>query len=121
MNTDLPIEALTRLLSDKPELAAALRGAATPDAAAETLARVAAENGIAVDKADLLAFHAERAGQANAALSDADLDHVAGGDAVDAVVFSFLTMGLGCAVASIEGATGPDQDCGKRLRRVTFG
>lgn len=77
MTIALPLEELTRLLSEKPELAAALGRAASVEEAAGTLARAAAQRGIAVDTAQLAALLAEK--PAPGALSDDDLDRINGG------------------------------------------
>lgn len=108
MSTTLPIDDLTRLLSEKPELVEALRGAASPEDAAEMLASAAKENGIAVDKAQLAAFHAEHAGSANAKLSDADLDNVAGGVSGEGILFSIISGGIGCLAVSLAATIGCD-------------
>ena len=77
MTAPLPIEALTRLLSEKPDLLAALQAAGGADAAAGILAAAAAEQGIAVDR-DTLAAHLAKRDIAGA-LSDEELDRVSGG------------------------------------------
>lgn len=111
MTSNMSIVALSRLITESPDLATALQAAASPAEAIEILVKAGSENGVAVDKAALTAHFAEQA--ASAKLSDADLDQVAGGSA-QGVFYSFLTVGIGCIVVSIKAAQAQG-DCGKAL------
>ncbi|WP_146214727.1 hypothetical protein [Azospirillum thermophilum] len=115
MAASLPIDDLTRLLSGKPELAAALNGAATPQAAAELLADAARGNGIAVDPAALAAFYRQQAAGPGGTLSDDDLDRISAGGVGTAVLVSIVTFGIGCAVVSLK-AQAARNDCGEALK-----
>jgi len=116
MTTTLPIEDLKRLLSEKPEVAAPLRGVSDPDEAAGVLARVAADHGIAVEAAAIAAALRERLASAPPALSDAELDRVAGGlTREEGIILSVLTFGLGCAVASFSALDNPYATCNEIL------
>ena len=90
---------------------------ATNDAAqaAALIAQAATESGINVSEAELAA-HFEHASAAakNQALSDQQLEAVAGGwSKDDSMIFvSFLTFGIGCMVASIvQDAKGNRNSC----------
>lgn len=107
MTMPSPIEDLARLLSEKPELVTAVQGAASAEAAAETLIRIAAEHGIAVDKARLADHCARMATPAGGALSDEELDHVSGGmNRTEFIIMSVFTGGLGCMIHSAVAAGG---------------
>lgn len=115
MTANLPLEKLSRLIAEKPELAAALKAVSSPAAAAELLYKAGQENGVAVDRDALAAYLTERtAAAANGKLSDADLDQVAGGGVGGAILASIVSLGLGCAGVSLVTAAGGG-DCGKML------
>ena len=113
MTPKAQMDALARLVADKPALAASLQSAPTSGAVADILEKAAQENGLDIDKTALAALLAEQTAAAGAKLSDADLDQVAGGGAMG-VFYSFLTVGVGCIVVSIKAAQAHG-DCGKAL------
>jgi hypothetical protein len=80
---DGPATVLSRLrdvLSREPDLAEEVRKAGTPEAAAETLARIGALRGIATDAAELRTHVARLvAAKTSGQLSDETLDTVVGG------------------------------------------
>lgn len=108
------IESLSRLVAEKPGLVAALQAVDSIEKAVEILAKAGAENGVAVDKAALAAHLAEQVKRADARLSEADLDQVAGGGIGGAIATSIVTLGVGCAMGSLVSAIG-GRDCGKTL------
>ncbi|WP_146214726.1 hypothetical protein [Azospirillum thermophilum] len=114
MTASLPIDDLTRLLSEKPEVIEALKGAATPQAAAALLAGAARDGGIAIDPAALAAFYQEQVAASGSALSDDDLDRISAGGVVDSVFMSIFTLGIGCLVVSIQANNKPGK-CGSAL------
>lgn len=103
------LSALQELMAQNKELLAQVQ--ATDDAAqaAAIIADAAAKNGIQTIEAEL-AKHFEEASKAasNQALSDQQLEAVAGGLDDDAVMvlMSIFSLGLGCAVTSIIQGTG---------------
>lgn len=107
MTVSLPIDDLTRLLAEKPGVIEALKGAATPQAAAELLAGAARDGGIAIDPAALAAFYREQVAASGGALSDEDLDRISAGGVVDSVFMSIFTLGIGCLVVSIQANNKP--------------
>lgn len=101
MISDAQIENLARLVAAKPELAATLQNTRTPDAVAAVLVKAAQENGLSVDEPALRALLAEQTAAGSAKLSDADLDQLAGGSAMGAVLMSLVTAGVICIAMSI--------------------
>lgn len=110
----LPETTLTQLqilMQQDPALRAKVQGAADADQAAGQIAAAASANGMAVSEADLKRYFAQ-ASQAtpNQALSDAQLEAVAGGftqdDQAMLIFASIFTLGICCAVVSISQATG---------------
>lgn len=101
MSLETQMEALARIVAAQPDLAAALQNAAAPDDVADILEKAAQENGLDIDKTALAALLAEQAAAAGAKLSDADLDLVAGGGAMGAVLVSFVTAGIVCIAMSV--------------------
>lgn len=100
MTPEAQMDALARLVADKPALAASLQSAPTSGAVADILEKAAQENGLDIDKTALAALLAEQTAAAGAKLSDADLDQVAGGGAMGAVLVSFVTAGIVCIAMS---------------------
>lgn len=113
MTSMTPVESLSRLIAEKPDVAEALKSAGSAEDAVEILAKAGAENGLAVDKAALKALFAERTAAAGAALSDADLDQVAGGS-LGGALLSIFTAGVGCAAVSVNAAI-EKRDCGQQI------
>ncbi|AWK88779.1 hypothetical protein [Azospirillum thermophilum] len=113
-----PIAQFQALFSTQPELARPLQDVADPSHMAEMLARIGAANGIPTSAAEIrrnidaaLASARSRAGMADAELSDADLDAVAGG-----------TEGWrAMAAMSVSLGAGSQQPIGCQLVGVLFG
>ncbi|TXT39638.1 MAG: hypothetical protein FD135_2070 [Comamonadaceae bacterium] len=115
----LPETTLTQLqilMQQNPALRAQVQGAADADQAACQIAAAASANGIAVSEADLKRYFAQ-ASQAtpNQALSDAQLDAVAGGGLGDAIAekrYSILMIrhGGNCGNTSEKPWKNPDFD-----------
>ena len=75
------LDRLQALLARHPALLDKMKGGADPDTAADELVKIARDNGIALDAADLRGHFKQAAAKAHApgALSDDALDDVAGG------------------------------------------
>ncbi|WP_427158670.1 Nif11-like leader peptide family RiPP precursor [Aliinostoc sp. HNIBRCY26] len=67
------------LIQNSQELQVQLGAAETPETFAETAVRLGEENGYSFNTEDVNAFISQQASRANAELSDADLETVAGG------------------------------------------
>jgi hypothetical protein len=81
MSASEAIARLQALITARPALADPLKGLTDPAIAAERLAGIAGENGITIEAAALLAYFEAAIANAHAsgALSDEQLDGVAGG------------------------------------------
>lgn len=96
---------LQTLMQQDPALVAKVHGTDDAAQAAALIAQAAAQNGIEVNTTELAAhFVASAKESANQALSDEQLDAVAGGgrNVVDTIFMSIFTLGIGCAVISIQ-------------------
>ena len=72
--------------------------------------------GLDVCENDLMSYlEAEQLRAKSATLSDAELEHVAGGGIGNAIFASVVGLGVACAVASIIVAVSKDGKCGKAL------
>lgn len=115
MTTSQPFEALAGLISSRPDLAEALQAAADADVAIGILAKAGAESGFTVDEAGLKALLARQA--ADAKLSEAELDKVAGGS-IGGAVLSIFTVGVGCAAVSL--ATVDRNQCSAMINKFIY-
>lgn len=115
MTTNQPFEAVARLISDRPDLAEALQAASDADEAIAVIAKAGSESGFTVDTAGLKALLAGQA--ADAKLSEAELDKVAGGS-VGGAVLSIFTVGIGCAAVSL--ATVDRDQCGAMINKFIY-
>ena len=92
------ITQLQTLIQADPALVAQLQSCTDIASSAAVIAKAAAANGMDVSAPDVVAhFEAEVAKQG--AMSDAELEQVAGG--MPGWAFSLVTAGIGCAIASI--------------------
>ncbi len=98
------VHQLQELMQQDPTLVAKVHGTEDAAQAAALIARAAAQSGIQITEAELAAhFVASAKGSANQALSDEQLDAVAGGAGiVDTVFMSIFTLGIGCVVVSVQ-------------------
>lgn len=115
MTTNQPFETVARLISDRPDLAEALQAASDADEAIAVIAKAGSESGFTVDTAGLKALLAGQA--ADAKLSEAELDKVAGGS-VGGAVLSIFTVGIGCAAVSL--ATVDRDQCGAMINKFIY-
>ncbi len=109
------LKALQELMLQDKELLLRVQASSDAGESAALIAQAAAQRGITISQAELLA-HFEEAGQAglNQALSDDDRDAVAGGWSQNdsLILVSFLSFGIGCMVASIvQDASGNKGNC----------
>ena len=117
--SDKTLAELQQLLAQNPELLAQVQTVHDPAQAATLIAQAAAHKGLTISAAELTAHFAASAPTGQQALSDAQLDLVAGGGtAVDAVFMSIFTLGIGCAVVSIQ--TSIENSKGGKLGACTF-
>lgn len=95
---------LQTLMQQDPALVAKVHGTNDATQAAALIAEAAAQNGIEVSAAALAAhFEESSKASANQALSDEQLEAVAGGaGVVDAIFMSIFTLGIGCVVVSVQ-------------------
>ena len=107
------IAKLQTLIQADPALIAQLQSCADAASSAAVIAKAAAAKGMDVSAPDL-ATHFEAATAKQGAMSDAELEAVAGG-VVGGVVTSFFSLGIACAIRSIEAAA-LKIDCGESLR-----
>lgn len=100
---------LHQLVANNTDLLARVQGTNDATQAAALIAQAAAENGISVSEAELAAhFEAASKAATHQALSDSQLEAVAGGINDDGrmVLISVFTLGVGCALISIGQAVG---------------
>lgn len=118
MTIEVIVASLARLIAEKPELAEALQSVQSTEEAVEILAKAGEENGVAVDKAALAAYFAERAAAAGteAKLSEGELDQVSGGG-TNGILLTVLTFGIGCALVTII-SSNAKRDCVKELTNI---
>ncbi|TXT39627.1 MAG: hypothetical protein FD135_2059 [Comamonadaceae bacterium] len=97
------LSALQTLMTQDKTLLAQVQGTDDAAQAASIIAAAAAKNGIEINEAELTQ-HFEEASKAaaNQALSDSQLEAVAGGmnDTEKMVLVSILSFGIGCALVS---------------------
>ena len=106
---------LHQMMSQNSDLLTQVQATDDATQAAALIAKAAAEHGISVSAAEL-ADHFEQASAAakDQALSDSQLEAVAGGwsKQESLIVVSFITFGIGCMVASIvQDAKGNRNNC----------
>jgi len=105
------LKALQELIQQDQELLVRVQACADADESAALISNAAAQQGICVSQAELLAHFlgADSAGL-NMALSDDQLDAVAGGISDDAkmALISVFSFGIGCAMISISQALGKE-------------
>lgn len=93
----LQADTITRiqaLLQADAALLAQVQSCPDPASAATLIAEAAAEKGIKVTAADVLA-HVEKAASRQGVLSDAELERISGGDPI--IIFQFaLSFAMGC-------------------------
>ncbi|TXT39622.1 MAG: hypothetical protein FD135_2054 [Comamonadaceae bacterium] len=107
--SDQALSALQELMTQNKELLAQVQATNDAAQAANIIAAAAAQNGIEATQADITQ-HFEEAFKAttNQALSDKQLDAVAGGSVDDdwMIALSILGLGIGCGIISIAQAAG---------------
>jgi len=108
-------EQLRQLAEADPGLLDTLAKAASPEAALQRMTEASARTGLPIDLDAARAAMTQALGSA-VPLSDEALDSVAGGDIGRAVFVSIVTLGVGCAIVSINGAVHTG-DCGGLLTR----
>ena len=110
------ITQIQAMLQADPALLAQLQAETELAGVAAAIAKAATAQGLDVNEADLMSHLAAEQSQASATdMSDAELEHVAGGGIGNAIFGSVLGLGVACAVASIIVAVSKDGKCGKAL------
>ena len=110
------IKQIQTMLEVDPRLFAQVQTQTELTGAAAIITRAAAMQGLDVCENDLMSYlEAEQLRAKSATLSDAELEHVAGGGIGNAIFASVLGLGVACAVASIVVAVSKDGKCGKSL------
>ena len=110
------ITQIQSLLQADPALLAQLQAQTELAGAAAVITKAATAQGLDINEADLMShLEAEQLRAKTATLSDAELEHVAGGGIGNAIFGSVLGLGVACAVASIIVAVSKDGKCGKAL------
>jgi hypothetical protein len=97
------IQELRGLIEQSPALLEQLKQCKSMGESAKVLAEAARQKGLDIDEASLSAYYEQAAKQVqSSALSDAQLDAVAGGFTQDEwLVISIASLGLGCATLSL--------------------
>ena len=112
-------ETITRIqamLQADPALLAQLQAETELAGVAAVITKAATAQGLDINEADLMShLEAEQLRAKTATLSDAELEHVAGGGIGNAIFGSVLGLGVACAVARIIVAVSKDGKCGKAL------
>ena len=109
------ITQLATMIQADPALTVQLQSCTDAASSAAVIAKAAAAKGMDVSEPSLVA-HFEAATAKQGAMSDADLEQVAGGAGNEtAWLISIFGVGLGCAIASIVGATQRNNSCSKEL------
>ena len=112
------IAQLQTLIQADPALVAQLQSCTNAASSAAVIVKAAAAKGIVVSEPSLVAqFEANKANQG--AMSDAELEQVAGGGVNGAVFLSVVTLGVGCAIGSIVSASLNNPNCAKHLTDVS--
>ena len=110
------ITQIQAMLQADPALLAQLQAQTELAGAAAVITKAATAQGLDINEADLMShLEAEQLRAKTATLSDAELEHVAGGGIGNAIFGSVLGLGVACAVASIIVAVSKDGKCGKAL------
>lgn len=113
--------AIQKLLSDNPALIKRLEGSVSRQETSHRLAAIAVENGIRADAGEIDREIERRVQEAttDGELSSNQLEAIAGGgnDGSFAIALSMLSVGLGCAIASIDAAAN-GLNCGKHLKSL---
>ena len=110
------ITQIQAMLQADPALLAQLQAQTELAGAAAVITKAATAQGLDINEADLMShLEAEQLRAKTATLSDAELEHVAGGGIGNAILGSVLGLGVACAVASIIVAVSKDGKCGKAL------
>ena len=104
------ITQLATMIQADPALTVQLQSCTDAASSAAVIAKAAAAKGITVSSPDLLA-HFEAMTATQGAMSDAELEQVAGGDKTAAILMSVFTAGVGCAIASIAVALKKEPGC----------
>jgi hypothetical protein len=107
------ILALRGLIEQSSPLLEQLKQSKSMGDSAKLLAEAARQKGLGIDETDLNAYFAQAEKQARSSnLSDAQLETVAGGLTTEQwLVTSFVTFGIGCALASITDLLGGTHYC----------
>ena len=110
------ITQIQTMLQADPALLAELQTQTELAGVASVIAKAATAKGLDINEADLMSHLAAEQSQASAAaMSDAELEQVAGGGIGKAIGLSIGTLGLACAAFSISYAFF-EHKCGKFLK-----
>ena len=102
------IAQLQTLIQADPALVAQLQSCTDAASSAAVIAKAAAAKGLDVSAPDLMT-HFEAATAKQGSMSDAELEQVAGGG--PGWELSLLTLGVGCAIVSIDDAVNKIKGC----------
>ena len=109
------IAQIQTLLKADPALLAQLQAQTELAGVAAVIAKAAAAQGLNLSEATLMSFlTVEQSQTTAAAMSDAELEQVAGGGIGAGIFGSILGLGIGCAALSIHSAV-TGKNCGKVL------
>ena len=112
------IAQLQTLIQADPALLVQLQSCTDAASSAAVIAKAAAAKGMDVSAPDVVAhFEAPATKQGGGAMSDAELEQIAGGGEGGAVFLSIISFGIGCAVRSIEAAA-LGQNCGEEMKTM---
>ena len=113
------ITQLQTLIQADPALVAQLQSCTDVASSAAVIAKAAAAKGMDVSAPDVVA-HFEAAVAKQGAMSDAELEQVAGGmnPATPAIIMSIFSFGLGCGIVSLASATS-GRNCGEDLKDMS--
>ena len=106
------ITQLQTLIQADPALIAQLQSCTDAASSAAVIAKAAAAKGMDVSAPDMV-VHFEAANAKQGAMSDAELEQVAGGS--KAIALSICTLGLFCAIASVADTIRKEERCMKSL------
>ena len=110
------ITQIQAMLQADPALLAQLQAETELAGVVAVITKAATAQGLDINEADLMShLEAEQLRTKTATLSDAELEHVAGGGIGNAIFASVVGLGVACAVASIIVAVSKDGKCGKAL------
>ena len=108
---------LQTLIQADPALIAQLQSCTDAASSAAVIVKAAAAKGIDVST-PVLAAHFEAAAAKQEAMSDAELEQVAGGGKTGSIIVSIFTVGIVCAILSAQGAI-ISSDCKSNLDNAT--